>query len=305
MATPSYARSLTSAVKRLKVRASKMEARPHTHQNIQLSSSSTPAAAAAAAAAATQTRQIQHSPSRPAQPLSPNLERELSQIRLPKAVQATYLAPLYRSPPPLKSHESRDTVCQLQLRSYNVRNLEVFADFALRAAYFLNLSAIGPFALPRKTERWTVPRSNFVHKKSQENFERITMRREIKIRDGDAEVVSVWLAFLRKHQYYGVGMKANVWEYGGLEAPKEMDEEAKRVVDLLGKEKVTAPVQGVGQGRLAEKMIQEPFKAAWGAYAPSVGAESVPSGNERVQKVKVDGGVVQDGKKEGRRRAKA
>lgn len=106
--------------------------------------------------------------------------------------------------------------CDLQLRSYNVRNLEFLADFALRAAYYLNLPAAGPIPLPRITERWTVPRSNFVHKKSQENFERITLRRLIQIQDGHSETVEIWLAFLRKHAYYGVGMKANVWEHEKL-----------------------------------------------------------------------------------------
>lgn len=90
------------------------------------------------------------------------------------------------------------------------------ADFALRAAYYLHLPARGPVPLPRITERWTVPRSNFVHKKSQENFERITIRRLIQIHDGHPETVQLWLAFIRKHAYYGVGMKANVWEYEKL-----------------------------------------------------------------------------------------
>ena len=90
------------------------------------------------------------------------------------------------------------------------------ADFALRAAYYLYLPARGPVPLPRITERWTVPRGNFVHKKSQENFERITMRRLIQILDGHPETVEIWLAFIQKHAYYGVGMKANVWEHEAL-----------------------------------------------------------------------------------------
>lgn len=55
-----------------------------------------------------------------------------------------------------------------------------------------------------------------MHKKSQENFERITLAREIMIYAGHKDVVEVWLACLRKWQFYGVGMKANVWEYEGL-----------------------------------------------------------------------------------------
>ena len=106
--------------------------------------------------------------------------------------------------------------CDLQLRSYSVRNLELMADFAMRAAYYLGLPTSGPVPLPRKRETWTVLRSNFVHKKSQENFERITMRRLIQIQDGHPDVVQIWLAYLRKHAYHGVGMKANVWAFEEL-----------------------------------------------------------------------------------------
>ncbi|KAJ5166502.1 37S ribosomal protein S10 [Penicillium canariense] len=130
--------------------------------------------------------------------------------RLPRSVQALYLRPLRRKA------EYGLPVCDLQLRSYSVQNLEFFADFAIRAAYYLNLPVSGPVPLPRITERWTVTRSNFVHKKSKENFERITLRRLIQIKDGNPQAVQAWLAFLRKHAFYGVGMKANVWESESL-----------------------------------------------------------------------------------------
>ena len=130
--------------------------------------------------------------------------------RLPRSVQAIYLRPLKRKA------QYGVPVCDLQIRSYSVRNLEFFADFALRAAYYLNLPAAGPVPLPRITERWTVPRSHFIHKKSQENFERITMRRLVQIQDGHPDSVEIWLAFLKKHAYYGIGMKANVWRHEKL-----------------------------------------------------------------------------------------
>lgn len=129
---------------------------------------------------------------------------------MPRAVQALYLAPLRRE------CEYGVPSADLQLRSYSKRGLELFSDFALRAAYYLGLPAFGPVPLPRITERWTVPRSHFIFKKSQENFERITMRRLIQIRDGHPETVQVWLAFLQKHAYPGVGMKANMWEFDKL-----------------------------------------------------------------------------------------
>ncbi|KAM7223582.1 mitochondrial tryptophan--tRNA ligase [Rhypophila decipiens] len=147
--------------------------------------------------------------------------------RMPRSLELLYLEPLRREA------EFGVPSCDLQLRSYSVPNLEFFCDFALRAAYYLKLPAYGPIPLPRLTKRWTVPRSVFVHKKSQENFERITLRRLIQIRDGNPESVQLWLAFLQKHAYFGVGMKANVWEFSGLDVAAKMDESAKELNDVL------------------------------------------------------------------------
>jgi len=140
-----------------------------------------------------------------------------TKFRLPRSVQSVYLKPLRRQA------KYGLPACDIQLRSYSVRNVEFFADFALRAAYYLDLPASGPVPLPRIVERWTIPKSNFVHKKSQENFERITFRRLIQIVDGHPDGVQVWLAFLRKYAFHGVGMKANVWEHEGLGIGKLMD----------------------------------------------------------------------------------
>lgn len=144
---------------------------------------------------------------------SPILDR-IEELRgdedLPPNVQAAYRVP-YKHP-----REHGVKVASLQLRSYSVRNLEFMADFALRVATYLKLPVSGPVPLPKRIERWTTIRSNFVHKKSQENFERITLRRLITAYDGHPEVVEIWLACLRKWQYYGVGMKANVFQYEGL-----------------------------------------------------------------------------------------
>ncbi|KAF1940912.1 hypothetical protein EJ02DRAFT_405503 [Clathrospora elynae] len=144
-------------------------------------------------------------------PLDEKTQAALDALRTPINVRAIHLRPLRRTP------EHGVPVCDLQLRTYSIRNLLLFADFAVRAAYYMGLCARGPIPLPRITERWTVPRANFIFKKSQENFERVTMRRLIQIQDGHPDVVKAWLAFLQKHQYHGVGMKANIWEYESLE----------------------------------------------------------------------------------------
>jgi small subunit ribosomal protein S10 len=154
-------------------------------------------------------------------PLDEKTEEALKALQTPINVRAINLRPLRRAA------EHGVPVCDFQLRSYSIRSLEFFADFCVRAAYYMGLPARGPIPLPKITERWTVPRSNFIFKKSQENFERITMRRLIQIQDGHPDVVKAWLAFLAKHQYHGVGMKANIWEYESLDAATNVGVEVK------------------------------------------------------------------------------
>ncbi|EXJ63051.1 hypothetical protein A1O7_03496 [Cladophialophora yegresii CBS 114405] len=149
-------------------------------------------------------------------PSAPVLD-EHTKPNVPPNVLAAYRTPLYH---PL-THGI--PVAQLQLRSFSTRNLEFFADFCVRAAYWLSLPCTGPAPLPKKIERWTVLRSNFVHKKSQENFERITLKRLITVYDGAPEVVETWLAFVRRWQFYGVGMKANVWGWESIDVASKMD----------------------------------------------------------------------------------
>ncbi|KAK6584328.1 hypothetical protein PZA11_002552 [Diplocarpon coronariae] len=185
-------------------------------------------------------------------------------LRLPRAVQATYLRPLRRTP------TYGVPTCDLQMRSYSIRNLEFFSDFALRAAYYLGLPAYGPVPLPRIVERWTVPRGNFIHKKSQENFERRTVRRLIQIRDGEAEAQELWLAFLRKHAYYGIGMKANVWEFAGVGVGKDMDAQVESLRGEL--ERTLGDFAFKKNSETSKKPIEvinrENFRAATGGNAP-------------------------------------
>jgi small subunit ribosomal protein S10 len=156
------------------------------------------------------------------------------------------------------------------------------ADFALRAAYYLNLPAKGPVPLPKITQRWTVPRDNFIFKKSQENYERVTVRRLIQIQDGNPEVVRRWLGFVRRHVWYGVGMKADVFEFESTDVVKNMDEneEAVRIglekVDwsLFGRRKGLASAEDVGDAVARKGWADAPArrKAEAGAAVTAPGA---------------------------------
>lgn len=131
-----------------------------------------------------------------------------------------------------------------------------------------------------------------MHKKSQENFERITLRRLIQIKDGHPETVSIWLAFLKKYHYFGVGMKANVWEHSGLDVAESLDAEAERIQERLGEklELFGRREDLVKDERELGRMVNDqPFKAAWGGYGAMSGAQSVPSADNRIEAAQVRG----------------
>lgn len=120
-------------------------------------------------------------------------------------------------------------VATLHLRSYEDGryNLDLFADFARRAAFAIGIPASGVAHLPTRTSLWTVPRSPFVHKKSQENFWRKRHSRAIKLYDANDQVVDRWLHFLRIHALPGVGQKAELFRYHELGVGDKLMEEAK------------------------------------------------------------------------------
>ncbi|KIM64488.1 hypothetical protein SCLCIDRAFT_1213310 [Scleroderma citrinum Foug A] len=103
-------------------------------------------------------------------------------------------------------------VASLHFRSHHPFLLDVFAHFAEHAASALSIPASRPVHLPTQRSMWTVIRGPFVHKKSQENFERRVHKRAIKAWDANSEVVDMWVKYLRKHMMPGVGMRVTRWE---------------------------------------------------------------------------------------------
>lgn len=158
-------------------------------------------------------------------------------------------------------------VATLHLRSYtdSVPDLQFFTQFALRAARALGLPTSGAVALPTRTSLYTVPRSPFAHKKSQQNFWRKEHKRAIKVWDGDDAVVQAWLAYLRKEALGGVGMKAQVFTYREVGWGRGLVDEKEREAHALAQQHdAAAAAEQLGPGaglneveRLANELEDE------------------------------------------------
>lgn len=175
-------------------------------------------------------------------------------------------------------------VATLHLRSHTteLEHLAFFTSFALRAARALGLPTSGVIALPTKTSLFTVPRSPFAHKKSQENFWRKEHKRAIKVYDGNEEIVQAWLAYLRKEAMGGVGMKAQVITYRPVGWGKTMvgTEMLRQSAFIAGGEDA-AKVKGLAEELVEElsEMVDETARvqAAQSIDAGDVEAPAVPA----------------------------
>ena len=151
-------------------------------------------------------------------------------------------------PPHLHARTHDIPVANIHFRSHHIPLLKLFTHFALHAASSLGIPASNVISLPTQRSLWTVIRSPFAHKKSQENFERRVHKRAIKAWDADPEVVQRWILYLRKNAMPGVGMKVTVWdrvplgigasdlELDGLDTMENLMLEAPSNIKALGEQ---------------------------------------------------------------------
>lgn len=119
----------------------------------------------------------------------------------------------------------------LHLRSHHLPLLNLFVHFSACAADALAIPISQPAMLPRERTLWTVPRSPFVHKKSQENFERIVYKRVIKAWDTNPQIIQLWEEYLKMHSLAGVGMRVVRWDRLPMSTLKASHQPELKVVD--------------------------------------------------------------------------
>ncbi|WWD03992.1 ribosomal protein S10 [Kwoniella europaea PYCC6329] len=163
-------------------------------------------------------------------------------------------------------------VATLHLQSYHPYNLDLTTQFAVHSAHSLNIPTTLPAFLPRERSLYTVLKSPFVKKKAQENFERRTHKRAIKVYDSSKEAVDLWLRYLRQNGLPGVGMKAYVHEYVELGFGKKEQQESdnnqvlneKKIQDaaqdLVKALSSEGEVQAIPVGKDAEQAVEEVVK---------------------------------------------
>ena len=78
---------------------------------------------------------------------------------------------------------------RIRLKAYDHRVLDQFAQRIVETAERTGARVVGPVPLPTKLERFTVLRSPFIDKNSQEHFEIRTHKRLIDVLDPDSKTI--------------------------------------------------------------------------------------------------------------------
>lgn len=162
-------------------------------------------------------------------------------------------------PPVFHEPKWRIPVATITFKGYDTKRLELFTHFAIHAASALGIPTSGVYPLPNQRRLWTVLRSPFVFKKTQQNFERITHSRGVKAWDAEAEIVDIWTKVLMANAMPGVGMRVTRWERmevgAGATELRKVESEIKGVLDrrqqAMG---VGERVRQVGEQILAQEL---------------------------------------------------
>ncbi|KAJ2133526.1 mitochondrial 37S ribosomal protein rsm10 [Coemansia sp. RSA 1807] len=117
-------------------------------------------------------------------------------------------------------------MCRVAFHSFQLHRMDFFTKWCCKAAFHMKMPCSGVIFMPRKIRRWTVLKSPFVHKSSQEVFERRTYKRVVYIYDSNPEVVQKWLDYIGQNAVAGVGMKYWLNEY----EPLDIGERIKRAL---------------------------------------------------------------------------
>jgi len=211
-------------------------------------------------------------------------------------------------------------VATIHFRSYELPLLELFVYFVQHAASALGIPASGVAMLPRRRQLWTVPRSPFVHKKSQQSFERVTHKRAIKLWDANPQILGFLETYMAKHEMGGVGVRVVRWDRAPLSVGQAVYLNAlkhpnshREMLDNASKRVIKAEKKAANRLRRAQDVLlaqqkeeyqsqqlmarkaEEVAATAAGTYAATRAARGAAGGSAEDEAKLADGAIAEGG----------
>ena len=98
-------------------------------------------------------------------------------------------------------------VMSLHMRSFYPDEVDFYCRFTRRVCEHLRIPCSNTVRLPTKTQRWTVPKSPFIDKKAQDQFERKHHKRLLKLWDANDAVLDCLVAYMENTMPASVGVR--------------------------------------------------------------------------------------------------
>eukprot|EP00835_Amoeboradix_gromovi_P000390 NODE_13_length_42895_cov_0.518413.p20 type:complete len:162 gc:universal NODE_13_length_42895_cov_0.518413:35337-35822(+) len=125
----------------------------------------------------------------------------------------------------------RQLCAEIVFYSNNIDKLRFYSDFSKGACDAFNATTSGIIHLPRKMKYYTVLKSVFKYKQSQETFESRTYRRMIKVYNTHPETLKKLLFYINDNSVDGVKVKTNQYFYEDDKLIEKMDSECDALLD--------------------------------------------------------------------------
>ena len=173
-------------------------------------------------------------------------------------------------------------VATIHLRSHHPYLLHLFSHFSAHAASALGIPISKPTPLPMARNLWTVIKSPFAQKKSQENFERRTYKRVIKAWDADYEVINRWVRYLETNALAGVGIRVVKWDRAPVGVGQKVLGVVSAAVDPQGMLDAgrKRQIEALGQ-KIVEQELAAAINSPDGAVSQMLVAKSAPQGGSK------------------------
>lgn len=127
-------------------------------------------------------------------------EATVTSENIPYNIKALYYAPRRN----LKTHN--ELVASLVFKSYDKKNLDFMADFAMRVGFYAGVVMSSPVYLKNEKTLYTFNRSPFAQAKSKQNFTKIEKKIKIDIFDTAPEALDLLFSYIMKYPKHAVSM---------------------------------------------------------------------------------------------------
>lgn len=177
-------------------------------------------------------------------------EATVTSENIPYNIKALYYAPRRN----LKTH--KELVASLVFKSYDKKNLDFMADFAMRAGFYAGAVMSSPVYLKKEKTLYTFNRSPFAQAKSKQNFIKVEKKIKIDIFDTAPEALDLLFSYIMKYPKHAVSMSVQNYTRQTLEGSfVDGLPSNKYMAEALQNDELYQQIEPLAKSELAKQLL--------------------------------------------------